>query len=758
MSVDEKDETASEGNLHLDSGEWVLRHQLNLAAYWAAKHGLSREDEGSAEIDANGDQAETTASNADSSWNLTGSLSLHSWQRECREAWFQAGGRGVVKVVTGAGKTIAALSIIEELQNTKSPDLRVAIVVPTIVLMDQWYSVLQGLGNLPESAIGRMGGGSKDGFDDDVRILVCVLASAAKDLGKAAECIDPEALLLVADECHRTGAEKMAAIFEVGARFTLGLSATPEREKDDSLEDEDSDVSDIDTDEAFEDTVLGRELGSIVYELDFVRAIEAGILPTFEIRHYGLPLNPEEQAEYGRVSREIGDMRKRLMEGRSSSLLRSGAIVGWARRMASRGSSPQSGLAADFVQQVSARKRLLYHAKARMAAVETLIRLELDRNPEARILLFHESIGEVMRLFDHLRREGLPVVAEHSQLAESLRRESISLFRSGAARIMVSARSLIEGFDVPAADVGIVVASSSSVRQRVQTLGRILRKGETDEDGDKHAVLHVFYTRDTTDELIYEKNDWEEFTGAERNRYFFWEPTSEEEPEPRPGPPRRPLPHDTEIDLTALKPGDEWPGRFEGAEYSFDSQGNVTDANGAIVRSEADLPAMIGAAGKEAGRFRITPGKRAVLIRVTEQDRWTTRFCGSLEAMPKPVEDDPARNEVGKEIDVDSMKPGDPWPVTAPKGQEFILRQKAGRRRIAKKVKNGEVFARTTENAEDRNAGEEAESLIEDALSAQRATGSEFFRITLTEDGDALFTADGVTRFIRRLQSPLEFP
>ena len=80
-----------------------------------------------------------------------------------------------------------------------------------------------------------------------------------------------------------------------------------------------------------------------------------------------------------------------------------------------------------------------------------------------------------MKLFALLLKHNLPAVVDHSKLPEKFRSESIHMFREGAAQILVSAKTLVEGFDVPEADVGIVVASSSSVRQRIQTLGRILR-------------------------------------------------------------------------------------------------------------------------------------------------------------------------------------------------------------------------------------------------------------------------------------------
>ena len=37
-------------------------------------------------------------------------LQLYPWQEECLQAWFSHQGRGIVNVVTGAGKTVMALS------------------------------------------------------------------------------------------------------------------------------------------------------------------------------------------------------------------------------------------------------------------------------------------------------------------------------------------------------------------------------------------------------------------------------------------------------------------------------------------------------------------------------------------------------------------------------------------------------------------------------------------------------------------------
>jgi superfamily II DNA or RNA helicase len=98
-----------------------------------------------------------------------------------------------------------------------------------------------------------------------------------------------------------------------------------------------------------------------------------------------------------------------------------------------------------------------------MSLQETrLIEQEFAANPHARVMLFHESIAEVMSLFAHLRQRGFAAIAEHSELPGSVRETGLDLFRRGIAQIIASARSLIEGVNVPAVDVGIIVASSSS--------------------------------------------------------------------------------------------------------------------------------------------------------------------------------------------------------------------------------------------------------------------------------------------------------
>ena len=137
-----------------DTTEELLRHNLETRKYWSEKD--QTPDQGAFSPSAQTKQPEPPT------WHLTKNITLYNWQEECINKWFQEK-RGTIKVVTGAGKTILALAIIEKLQ-AANKNLRVAIVVPTIVLQNQWYDEIINNSNLPPQIIGRLGGDHKDQF------------------------------------------------------------------------------------------------------------------------------------------------------------------------------------------------------------------------------------------------------------------------------------------------------------------------------------------------------------------------------------------------------------------------------------------------------------------------------------------------------------------------------------------------------------------------------------------------------------------
>ena len=559
-------------------------------------------------------------------WELTRGIELHSWQNECVDNWFAAGHRGVIKVVTGAGKTILAIAIAERLQQAHVPDLRVAIVVPTIVLLDQWREEFLTRSNLPTSAIGLLGGGEDAAFDAQTRIIIGVLNSASRKLpGIVKDAGVSGSLLLIVDECHRAGSAEMQKVFRTERAFSIGLSATPERDNDPTAEEEFANglQDEIPEPMDFGDSVLGKELGPVIFELNYAEAIKLGVLPPFSIVHYGLSLKPHESVQYEKISREIKNLRDELERPGRKGL----DLIRWCRSKAG-ASNPAAG---RMIALTAERKRLLFRMEERAKAVVRILRNAFDENPDTKAILFHESIDEVMRLFALLQEQGFAVVAEHSEFPDQMRATSLRLFRQNAARVIVSARSLIEGFNVPSADLGIIVAASSSVRQRVQTLGRLLRKSKARDGAEKHAVLHVLYASKTVDELIYEKADWEHFVGAERNQYFLWTDVDQTVPQPAAKAPRSPAPDVTMVDESALQPRETYPGTIDqGLAFTRDTQGTICTEDGAFIEPHPELLAVLKNSRKEAGRFRVTPSRRFVLELDKTDAGWRGVYLGRL--------------------------------------------------------------------------------------------------------------------------------
>jgi len=675
-------------------------------------------------------------------WKLTNEIEPHAWQSECIAKWRKKKGHGTAKVVTGAGKTLLALRIAELLQNTEDKDLHLVIVVPTIVLMHQWYDVILEHGNVPAEAIGRLGGGYDEGLGSGKRILISVLASASERLPKLVkEANVEEHLMLVADECHHAGASEMSKVLRTKCRWSLGLSATPEREDDNEA--------------GYDESLLGKKLGPIIYEFNLADALREGLVPKFTINHYGLSMTANERQRYEALSRSITDAMSRLKAQRDSRS--DGDFFSWARGVASRNQGDVGAIAIRFVADVSKRRELLNHLEARRDAVTQLIAREFRINPDARVILFHESITDVMDLFARLWQSGLKVIAEHSELPASYRETGLDQFRKGIARIIVSARSLIEGFNVPAVDVGIIVASSGSVRQRIQSLGRMLRRHRGPNGEEKTSCIHVLYAADSSEENIYSKVDWYEATGVDSNKFYLWD--LETEPRIQDKPPRMPLPSEEQIDCDSLDAGGRYPGQYEGEELSCDSQRNITNAEGQYAVDTAEVAETILKIKGSGGKFRVTPKRRFVLARVPSEEGWETLYVAQL-AKPLrfdvPIRESRSSEEVMKWAC--SARTGDLYPFAGLPVIDDALRfkQKFGGV-ISKRVRGGEVFARSGDKAEDAHKGAEAVRLVT-AIKEIQKVGKKVNRIEINEARHALYREAGQLLFICALRGELEFP
>ena len=567
----------------------------------------------------------------------TRGFALEPWQRDAVAAW-EATGFGTLEIFTGGGKTLIALEAIARVA-AREPALRVAVAVPTVALAEQWRAAFERYTTLAPHEIGVLGGGKRASLETH-RVTIAVLNSAAKSFPEQSRAVEP--VMLVVDECHRAGAPTFSKIFAMRAAYRLGLSATPYRDE----------IGDDGEPLAWNEQILGRALGDVVYAFTLRDARAIGWLPEYAIHHHGVALDADERKAYVAQSS--------IVDGNEAALRKLGgdASRAWGlQRLA----SPLGVASARYVASVSKRKDVVYAARERNRVARTIVSGAFAAARGARVIVFNERVDAAASLAHDLVRDDTArrIALEHSGLSAAARLDAVERFRRGDADVLVSVRALAEGIDVPGADVGISVASSSSVRARIQLLGRVLRR--TFDGSEKRAVTHLIYAADTVDELIYAREDWSDLTGPARNAYFVW-PLGASEPLVRDEPPAKPTPtEEQEAErLGVLVAGDtpqSYRGIARGEAYSMNSAGVVTNAVGRAIVNPQDVGrALARVRGRADGTFRVTPRRRFILV----YDRDANAFvaAGTLR--------DPFVTEgLGfdtREIDVAELAPGDPYP------------------------------------------------------------------------------------------------
>lgn len=451
-------------------------------------------------------------------WGLPPNPPAYRWQTEALARWNRNSKKGIVKVVTGAGKTRLALMAMEQIMRTDET-VRVSVVVPTIVLLNQWYNELtespKGL-RLPRAWVGRRGGGHKDSFSRGRRVMIYVIASAREHLGKPlTHFILEDKHFLIVDECQKAGSPKNRKIFDVPKRYSIGLSATPERDDEESW------------------ALLQAELGEVFFTYSFKQAIAAGILPPLQIYNYAVPLTADERSRYDYRSKIIVDVRRKLKQmdiwWRLLRRLKDDLfVIRWLA--ANQPESAAGELAQKLESLMYQRKGILYSASRRRQCFFTIFdevtnefRRNFGRRPQ--IMVFHERISEVDALVPGLRRRGVRVAVDHTELPKYEREDAIADYRDKEISVLLSVKALIEGVNAPATDIGIIVASSGSVRQKIQTMGRVMRKHE----GKDFSRIYNIYVENSADEYIFEKMSFESLVDRERVHHRKYVPQSDDE-------------------------------------------------------------------------------------------------------------------------------------------------------------------------------------------------------------------------------------
>ncbi|MCY0874282.1 MAG: DEAD/DEAH box helicase [Acidianus infernus] len=364
------------------------------------------------------------------------SVTLRDYQNEAIQKWKDNNYRGVIALPTGAGKTIIGIKAIEE---TKVPTL---IVTFTREQMLQWKETIMKFSSIrPEVGLY---------YSNEKEIKQITLSTYQTAFRHVTELSDKFDLLII-DEAHHLPADKFREVaLGILATKRLGLSATPFRE--DGRHEE-----------------LFKLMGGIVYYKPVDELIKKGYLAPYDIVQVKVFLTAEERKKYLTLLNKfrVLSKNKKLKE----------LII-----LAKNGDSN----AIEALKVYNEIKKVVNFAQNKMLKIEEILNKEKGK----KILIFTQYVDqakEIARRFNTLLISG--------KMSKNERKKVLDTFKFMKSGVLTLTTVGDEGLDIPDASVGIIVTGTSSRRQFIQRLGRILRPVN-----GKRAILYEIIVAGTQEE------------------------------------------------------------------------------------------------------------------------------------------------------------------------------------------------------------------------------------------------------------------
>lgn len=376
---------------------------------------------------------------------------LFPHQEQALQSWRAAGRRGILKHATGSGKTITALEAIREQIARGRPAL---VLVPSILLLEQWHDVASDYLRHEDPTILRAGGGHnawrkpgilRSQMSSDIRGPRLTLATLQTAVSEAFQrsWIDSDDLLVVCDEVHRFGAPGYEPLGAHKSGPRLGLSATPERFRD---PDGTKRIQEF----------FGPVLDPIVSLRD---AIEWGRLVPYEYRFEVATLTEDEVEAWNaltdRIARALG------------------------------GAEDLSRLPPQVKTLLIQRSRIAKKAVSKASLAASVVKERFHEGEHW--LVYCEDSEQLRQVRQSLADAKVDSLEYRSEMRSNHAAVLERFERLGG--VLVSIRCLDEGIDIPVISHAVILASSQNPREYIQRRGRVLRTSPGKRRAQIHDVL-----------------------------------------------------------------------------------------------------------------------------------------------------------------------------------------------------------------------------------------------------------------------------
>lgn len=410
------------------------------------------------------------------------------YQKQAYENW-KVKQKGLFAMATGTGKTLTSLNCLLNIWK-KFHFYKAIILVPTITLVDQWEDeckrfhfnhITKVSSKNPKwktelDSIKTKESIKIDGEESSFIIIATYASFARENIFR--ELVDfnrntTRQMLLIADEAHNMGAGRILDRLD-GVKFArrIGLSATPERQFDDS------------GNKAIME-FFGCENG-YTFEFNMKEAIDKGYLCRYKYFPHIVHLNDAEMAEYMRISLQLA----KFFNQENESFPKGDDIL---------------------MRLLLKRKRIVHKAQEKEVIFQQIVQERYTEKGNLKYTLVYVPEGtrpddETADVFDSIESVNDDdfsnnLIDTYTGIVQDVsktttvkkfvsgikeRNEILEKFACGDIEVLTSMKCLDEGVDVPRSEMAIFCASTGNPRQFIQRRGRILRKHP-----DKHiAIIH----------------------------------------------------------------------------------------------------------------------------------------------------------------------------------------------------------------------------------------------------------------------------
>ena len=400
---------------------------------------------------------------------------IRPYQNDAIDAWAKQGYRGIFDMATGTGKTYTALAAIARLFADLNCNLAVIIICPYQHLVEQWKEDIVAFGMKPKVCYSSSAQrnwrerlkNAVTSFTLGVLDHFCMVSTNATfSLDYVQEIIAKLSgnVVLVVDEAHNFGAEKLSKTLLPRIPYRLALSATIDRHGDPEGTQK-----------------LYDYFGEKCIEYTLKDAIDNDMLTPYYYHPVTVSLNDEELSQYIDLTAKI---RRNVRQDKTGKVILSEyakmLLIKRARIVA--GAVEKIRTLRDLLEKYREDNQILVYCGA-----TTLHDVDYQEGKPP-----IEEARQIDIVADMLGNElGMRVSKFTSEEnAEERNLLKVDFAEGKHLQALVAIRCLDEGVNIPSICTAFIMASSTNPKEYVQRRGRVLRKFP----GKRHAVIYDFIT------------------------------------------------------------------------------------------------------------------------------------------------------------------------------------------------------------------------------------------------------------------------